>query len=530
MTKDTAAIELRRDLGLAGAVSIVIGTVIGSGIFLVPRAMVLRVGSPSLVFVVWVFGGLLSLSGALSYAELAAAMPEAGGEYVYLREAYGPLWGFLYGWTQMWVAKSGSIATLATGFFYYLTNFFPFLDGVFYTVPLPLGAHGAPLELRYGQLFAMALILFLGGVNYFGVKLGGEIQIGVTIVKVLLIAFIIVAGLGFGRAHPADTAARPHPLTIAGFFAALVAALWAYDGWNNVSMVASEIRRPQRSLPLALIFGTMAVIAIYLAANAAYFHVLTASQVGASERVAADMMRHVVGGWGARAVSIAAMISIFAALNGSILSGSRVPYAMARDGRFFSGMARVNAAYHTPGVSIWALSIWSALLVLSGRYEQLFTYVIFASWILYGMTTAAVVVLRHKRPDLPRPYKTLAYPVLPVLFVFVAISLVLSTLIDSPRESLFGIVLIVLGLPYYIKSLDFRLGFLGFFLGAIVGFLLRPAAPLGDRLPFEAVFSLGMPAARMSFAIMLAAASAGAAAGVLAGRLLSPSIRSKSPT
>src|ERR1035437_1689739 len=208
---ESKVIELRRDLGLWGAISIVVGTVIGSGIFLVPRAMVLRVGSPSMVFVVWVFGGLLSLCGALSYAELAAAMPEAGGEYVYLREAYGPLWGFLYGWTQMWVAKSGSIATLATAFFYYLTNFFPLLDGVFYTVPLPLGAHGAPLDLRYGQLLAMALILFLAGVNYFGVKLGGEVQIIVTIVKVLLIAFIVVAGLGFGKAHAPAPASVPHP-------------------------------------------------------------------------------------------------------------------------------------------------------------------------------------------------------------------------------------------------------------------------------------------------------------------------------
>jgi APA family basic amino acid/polyamine antiporter len=402
-----------------------------------------------MVFVVWVFGGLLSLCGALSYAELAAAMPEAGGEYVYLREAYGPLWGFLYGWTQMWVAKSGSIATLATAFFYYLANFFPYLDGIFYTVPLPLGAHGAPLDLRYGQLLAMALILFLAGVNYFGVKIGGEVQIVVTIVKVSLIAFIVVAGLAFGKAHAPAAEAVPHPLTIAGFFAALVAALWAYDGWNNVSMVASEIRHPQRSLPLALIGGTLAVIAIYLAANAAYFHVLSARQVGSSERVAADMMRRVVGDWGAQAVSIAAMISIFAALNGSILTGARVPYAMARDRRFFASVAKVNAAYHTPGVSILALSVWSALLVLSGRYEQLFTYVIFASWILYGMTTAAVIVLRLKKPDLPRPYKTLAYPVLPVLFVVVAIFLVLSTLFDSPRESLLGLGFIFLGLPFY---------------------------------------------------------------------------------
>jgi len=441
--------DLRRDLGLWGAMSIVVGTVIGSGIFLVPRAMVLRVGSPAMVFVVWIAGGLLSLSGALSYAELAAAMPKAGGEYVYLREAYGPLWGFLYGWTQLWVAKGGSIATLATGFFYYLTNFFPTLDGVFYVIPLPLGAHGAPLEIRYGQLLAMALILFLAFLNYFGVKLGGEVQVTVTLVKVLLIAFVIVAGLAFGHARASTALTNVHPLTFAGFFAALVAALWAYDGWNNVSMVASEVQRPQRILPLALIGGTLAVIGIYLLTNAAYFHVLTAQEVGASQRVAADMMRRVVGGWGANAVSLAAMISIFAALNGSILSGSRVPYAMARDGRFFAPVARVNPRYHTPGFSIVLLSVWSALLVLSGRYEQLFTYVIFASWILYGMTGAAVIVLRWKRPDMVRPYHTLGYPIVPVLFVSVAIVLVLSTLVDSPRESLLGLGLIACGLPFY---------------------------------------------------------------------------------
>jgi APA family basic amino acid/polyamine antiporter len=438
--KRSGGVELRRELGAWAAASIVVGTVIGSGIFLVPRAMILRVGTPGMVFAVFVFGGLLSLAGALSYAELAAALPEAGGEYNYLREAYGPVWGFLYSWTQMWVAKSGSIATLATGFFYYLTNFFPILDTVFYRL--------GPLEFRWGQLFAMALILALAWLNYFGVKLGGEVQVAVTCVKVALIAFIIIAGLGFGSAH-GPSMGTPAALTTAGFFAALVAALWAYDGWNNVSMVASEIRDPQRNLPRALIWGTVAVIAIYLLANAAYFHVLTAQEVGGNTRVAGEMMRRILGAPGASAVSVAAMISIFAALNGSILSGSRVPYAAARDRLFFSSMARVHPRWRTPSVSILGLSTWSALLVLSGRYEQLYTYVIFASWILYGMTTAAVIVLRKKRPDLPRPYRTIGYPLVPVVFVLVAFVLVLSTLFDSPRESIMGIGLILLGLPFY---------------------------------------------------------------------------------
>jgi APA family basic amino acid/polyamine antiporter len=443
------AVELRRDLGLWTAIAIVVGTVIGSGIFLVPSRMVQRVGTPEMVFLVWITGGLLSLFGALSYAELAAALPEAGGEYVYLREAYGPFWSFVYGWTQMWVAKSGSIATLATAFFYYLTNFRPDLDGILYTMPVPIGPNGGPLEIRYGQLLAMALILTLTAVNYFGVKLGGRVQVAVTVIKVALIFFIIVVGLS-GPGHAArHSGVVATAFTISGFFAALVAALWAYDGWNNVSMVASEIRDPRRHLPIALIGGTALVIVIYLLANASYFHVLSGPEVGASNRVAADMMRRIYGNSGASAVSVAAMISIFAALNGSILSGSRVPYAMARDGYFFSRMAQVHPRYRTPGISIIGISVWAALLVLSGRYEQLFTYVIFASWILYGMTTAAVIVLRKKRPELPRPYRTIGYPVVPVLFVIVAFCLVISTLYDSPRESVLGITIILIGIPFY---------------------------------------------------------------------------------
>src|SRR5580658_9039005 len=207
--------ELKRDLGTGAAMSIVIGTVIGSGIFLVPHDMIARVGTPSTVFFVFVFGGLLSLAGALSYAELAAALPEAGGEYAYLREAYGPLWGFIYSWTQMWVAKSGSIATLATGFFLYLANFFPPLEHIFLKIPVPLGPNGTPLEVKYGQIFAVALILALGALIYFGVKIGGEVQVAVTVVKVTLFCAIVVAGLFFGHAH-APVTNMVAPLTTAG--------------------------------------------------------------------------------------------------------------------------------------------------------------------------------------------------------------------------------------------------------------------------------------------------------------------------
>jgi len=433
--------ELRRDLGLATALAIVIGTVIGSGIFRVPQAMINSVGSVHLVFLVWIVGGALSLAGALTYAELAAAMPGAGGEYVYLTAAYGPLWGFLYSWTQMWVAKSGSIATLATAFFEYTAYFIPEFEKVWFTV--------GPFSVKYGQVFAMVLILLLGLINFFGVKVGGDVQVVVTAVKVGLIAFVILAGLFYS--HPAASATPiPAPPLATGFIAALVAALWAYDGWNNVGMVASEVSNPRRNLPLALIGGTAAVIAIYMLANWAYFRVLTPSEVGAHKLVAAEMMQRVQGHAGAAAVSIAAMISIFAALNGSILTGARVPYAAARDGLFFRSAAYVHPAFRTPGVAILMLTAWSSVLVLSGKYDELFTLVIFASWILYAMATAAVFVLRRKRPDLPRAYKTLGYPVVPFLFLTGAAILEVSTLVHQPRESISGIVLILLGLPFYL--------------------------------------------------------------------------------
>ncbi len=432
---------LRRDLGVWAASAVVVGSIIGSGIFLVPKTMILRVGSPEMVFLVWIAGGVLSLFGALSYAELAAAMPETGGEYAYLREAYGPVWGFLYGWTTFWVARGGSIATLATGFFYYLANFLPGLETV---------AIRSPLEIRYGQFAAVGVILFLAGVNYLGVRIGGGVQVATTAVKIGLIFGIVLIGLFAGQGSVANfSAGIPSSGGVAGFFAALVAALWAYDGWNNVNMVAGEVRNPKRNLTLALIFGTLAVIVVYLLTNLAYFYVLPGADVARSDRVAAEMMRRILGENGAAAVSIAAMISIFAALNGSILSGSRVPYALARDGFFFRPVARVHPKYRTPGVSILLISGWASLVALSGRYEQLFTYVIFASWLFYGMAAASVIVLRIKRPDLVRPYRTLGYPWVPALFVVASLALTIFTLIDSPKESLLGLVLIIAGLPFY---------------------------------------------------------------------------------
>lgn len=451
----TGGVELSRELGLAASIAIVIGTVIGSGIFLVPKAMILRVGSPDMVLAIFVIGGLLSVFGALSYAELAAAMPEAGGEYVYLREAYGPFWGFLYGWIQTLIAKSGSIAAIATGFMLYCGNFFPLFEQTIFEIPLPIGPGGGPLPIRYGQVAASSLILFLAGVNYLGVRIGGVVQTIFTVLKVGLILAVVVIGLLMGDgsvSHYTESITASNTATVGtvtAFFAAMVSALWAYDGWNNLSMVSSEIKNPSRNLPISLIMGTLAVMAIYLATNLAYFYVLSPDQVAGADRVAAEMMRTILGDTGAAAVSVVAMISMFAALNGSILSGSRVTYAMAKDGLFFQKMAVVNPEHRTPGNALLFMSAMAGILVFSGRYEEIITYVIFTSWILYGMTTAAVLVMRKKRPDLARPYRTLGYPIVPILFVVAACCILVSTLLESPRESLMGLSLIVIAWPFY---------------------------------------------------------------------------------
>ena len=442
---------LQRVLGLWSAISIVIGTVIGSGVFLVPSTMIRYVGSVEKLFFIWIVAGLLSLFGALTYAELAAALPEAGGEYVYLSAAYGPFWGYLYGWTQFWVGKSGSIATLAAGFYTYLTAFLPILGTPLVVLPFHIGPGGTLLEIHYGQLVAIAIILILAGVNYVGVRSGGNLQVFVTAIKLLLIAAIVVLGIFSGKGHFSQLHMRiPSPGTISAFFAAMVSALWAYDGWNNVSMVSSEIRNPQRNLPRALILGTAVVIATYLLINLAYFYVLTPAEVASSHRVAADMMSGLYGTLAAAGVTIAVLISIFAALNGSILSGSRVPYAMARDGLFFRSAAAVHPVYRTPGNAMIMLSGWSCIVVLSGWFDDLYNFVIFGNWILYLFTAISVFVLRRKYPTLPRPYRVLGYPLVPVLFCIVALLLLISTIQTRPRESFMGLALMALGVPFYI--------------------------------------------------------------------------------
>lgn len=442
---------LRRTLGLWPAMTIVIGTIIGSGIFLVPSAMIKAVGSPAMVFAVWIFGGILTLFGALSYAELAAAMPDSGGEFVYLGRAYGPIYGFMYGWSQTVVGKCASIAALGAALVIYLGDFFPALDRVWLHTSWPIGPAGAPFEIRFGQLVAMGFIALLTAVNYSGTRLGGRVQVAGTFLKMGLIAAIVLLGLTSPAGSVANfgVATSAHPGGIAGFFSALVAALWAYDGWSNGPMIGGEIQHPEKNLPRALIGGTLIVLATYLLTNLAYFYMLSGPEVASSGRVATAAMRKVLGASGGSVVTVAAFISIFAGLNGMILSGARLPFAMARKGYFFSWAGRVDPKFGTPMGGLLFLGIFSSILLLSGRFEDLARMVIFSEWIFYAMTAFAVVALRRSEPSLARPYRVLGYPLVPCVFVLVAVGLLGSTLWAYPRESGLGLVLIAAGLPFY---------------------------------------------------------------------------------
>lgn len=446
---------LIRGLGLIGAGSVVAGTIIGTGIFLVPSDIARAVDSVGLVFAVWIVGGLLSLAGALSYAELGAALPEAGGEYVFLRRAYGPLWGFLYGWEQFVIGKTGSIATIATAFAVFLGYFFGALHQEMLRVPLGF----ATWSLTGAQVISLTAIIGLTGINYLGIIVGGAVQTVFTALKVAVILGLVALGFTVGHGDWANFApflALPTGGgTLSAFGVALVAALWAYDGWNNLTMVGGEVRDPERNIPRALIFGVLGVGFVYMLANAVYFYVLPLETVQGSERVAQDVARTFLGEWGGVVITVGALISTFATLNGAILSGARVPYAMARDGLFFRHMADVHPIHRSPAKALLLQCVVACVLILifgqhRDAFSRLFTYTIFGLWIFYGMATAAVFVLRRKEPDLPRPYRTLGYPWVPGVFVLGAAGLCLHTIYSSPEETGLGLLFLVAGLPFYL--------------------------------------------------------------------------------
>ncbi len=421
--------ELPRKLGVIDATAIVIGTVIGSAIFLVPNAVARSLPSVPLILMVWSLTGVLSFFGALAYAELGAMIPDTGGQYVYLREAYGPLVGFLSGWASFLVMQSGGIAALAAGFSIYLSYF-------------------VPLSPVAAKLASVLLIAVLTAVNYRGVRLGAGVQRVFTFLKLAGLTIIVLSAF-LGPRHAQVAAPTTGGFSWSSFGVAMVACLWAYEGWNCISFAAGEVKRPERNLLLALGLGTAALIAIYLSANIAYMRVLPVSAIAATDRVAATVAETTMGPIGGKLVSLTILLSIIGASNGAILTFARIYFAQARDGLFFQAVGRVHPRFETPYVAIVVQGVWAAVLAVSGSYEILFSYVIFAAWIFYGMAVLGVVVLRRKAPDLPRPYKMWGYPVTPLAFAAVSFWFVANTIVTKPMSSLIGLGIVAAGVPVY---------------------------------------------------------------------------------
>jgi APA family basic amino acid/polyamine antiporter len=440
----SASRELARDLTVTHAGAIVVGTIIGSGIFLVPAEMMQAVGSAEMVYLAWIAGGLLSMFGALTYSELAAMKPQAGGEYVYMRDGYGPLGGFLYAWTYFVIAKPGSMASIVTGFVRILSNL---------TALQFLGENRADgwHPTVSGQAIAIAAIVLISFINYIGVKKAGEFQLLFTLLKVALILAIVGIGFGYAKGGFANFATH-YSLArggMAGFMAALLASLWAYDGWNLVTTVSAEIRDPQRSLPRALIAGVAVVAGLYILVNAAVQYVIPADMIAGSTSPALDAIRWAGPGI-MTLVLIAMALAMLATLNGSTMTGARVPFAVARDGYFFSGLAKVHERFRTPSTAIVLQAVLAiGLLLFAGSFRQLFSLTLFAEWLFYMLTTSTVFIFRRRQPDSPRPYRVWGYPVVPAVFILASAVLLCYTFADNVRNSLLGSLVMIAGIPVY---------------------------------------------------------------------------------
>ncbi len=423
--------DLPRRLGLLDSLAIVVGIVIGGGIFLVPNLVARNLGSAGSILGVWLFAGVASFFGALACAELGAALPATGGQYVYLREAYGPLGAFLYGWTMFVVARTAQVSWMAVTFSLYVSYF----------------VHLTPIA---SKLLGIGAIVVLATVNYRGVSGGALVQKGFTFAKVLGLLIIIGGAFLFrGNAGGAASAAATPQFSMTHFGVALIACLLAYDGWVQVTFVAGEIRDPKRNILRALALGVGICIAIYMLANLAYLHVMSIPEIAASDHVGASAAERILGPAGGTLVAVIILLSIIGTINGCFLTSPRIYFAQARDGLFFSKFGEVHPRFSTPAFSIVAQAIWAVILLLSGTYETLLDYAMFALWISYALMVAGMMVLRRKQPQLERPYRMWGYPVTPLLFLAVAVWFLGNTLIEKPGPSVAGLLLIATGVPVY---------------------------------------------------------------------------------
>ena len=452
--------ELTRAVGPWSAMAVNVANMIGTGIFLKSRVMTCNVGGAKAVLVVWLAAGLLALAGTFSYSEIAAMMPEAGGDYVYLRRAYGRLVGFLYGWMSFTVARAGSQAALAVGLAIFMNVALGDALGRWH---VEVGAFNRQLTLSGLTLVALASIWIVALINCASVAAGGRMALALTIAKVALVlsvgigAFVFAAGdwSHFAQSGVGGVCEGVSPGArggIAGFGAAMLGALWAYDGWQNVAPLAGEIRDPQRNLPRAFVGGTLVVAALYLFVNAAYYYALPpldVASVAATSSVATEVLKRFLGPLAVSMTAIALMVSSFGALHASVLANSRIPFAMARDGLFFRSLVRLSPRSNVPARAILAQAAWASVLALSGSYDTLTDSVIFASWLFYGLVTASLFVFRKKMPDAARPYRAFGYPVVPAVFVLVTAALLINTFVAAPREALRGVAVLAAGLPFY---------------------------------------------------------------------------------
>jgi amino acid transporter len=451
-------LELVRGLGPWASGAIVVGTMIGTGIFLKPAEMAREGRFVSIVFAAWIVGALLSIFGALSYAELGAAIPEAGGEYAYLRRGFSPVWGFLFGWMHSIVGRPSSTASIAAGMVRFLSFFLPALTVPLFTVHIAIPGLTVWIKpydfvFTWAQPMAVFWLLAVTGINYLGVRLGGDVQVFLTSIKIVSVVLII--GVAFllptHGAHPPDPV-WPHAAEtglLSAFLAALAAALWAYDGWEDLNLVGSEVQDPDRNFPRALVGGVGLVAVIYLLFSAACLKVLPFDTLASSQHVATDVVERVIGHGVASWITLALVISALGSMNSSILSGARVPYAMARDRVFFRVADGIHPKYLTPGRALIFQGALASIMALSGTFEELTNLFIFSTWIFYGLAVVAVFRLRKKEPQLERPYRCWGYPWVPGLFVLGALALTLNLWLVRPGRSTVGLLLILAGLPFY---------------------------------------------------------------------------------
>jgi amino acid transporter len=440
--------HLIRGLGLWSAAAIVIGDMIGTGVFLVTSDMARAVGSISLVFAAWIIGGLIVLFGAFCYAELGAAFPKAGGNYVYLNRGIGPLWGFLFGWMSSFLDRPVAMATLAAGFLRFLGFLFPVVATPLFTARFGRYEFG----FTAAQPLAALVVIAATAVNYLSVRFGGSIQVLLTSLKMAAILLIVVAGVLFGTQESIRIAPSVAPFglgVIGAVLTALVPVMWAFNGFNDLGDLGEEIEHPEKNIPRAIILSLLTVGGLYLLANVAYFQVLPFSAIAQSQHVASDVVQSFAGSRGARWLTIAMAISALGALHVVVLTGARIPFAMARDGVFFQFAQRIHPTFRTPSGALIFLGSIGAVLALSGTYEELYSLFVFAVWIFFALTAIALLRLRKTEPDLTRPYLAWGYPVTPLIFLIAAVALTANLWMVRPVRSSLGLAVILAGIPFY---------------------------------------------------------------------------------